>query len=137
MHSMSESFTGGQGTGGTGSNDGEDIMSAFNEDPFGKKFESSVNLGDTTSTSFASSPAGTSDLSGLMNGLKGGSSSEIDKLLNSGYSLGLPSSDGSSSIFANGANGIGGKNVHHTGDTKEGIGTKIENVQGKFHAKKL
>lgn len=139
--SMSESFTGGQATGetstpttvigGAGSNDGEDIMSAFNDqDPFGKKFESSVNLGDTTSTAYASSPssaATTTDLTSLT-GLKGGISatSEIDKLLNSGYSLGLPSSDGSTSSILGG----GSKNVHHTGDTKEGIGTKMENVQG-------
>ena len=143
-HSMS--FTGGQATGdtsspttvigGAGSNDGEDIMSAFNDqDPFGKKFESSVNLGDTTSTAYASSPsssATTNDLTSLT-GLKGGAgtTSEIDKLLNSGYSLGLPSSDDSTSSILGGSNTPGLKNVHHIGDTKEGIGSKVENVQGK------
>ena len=111
-------------------------MSAFNDqDPFGKKFESSVNLGDTTSTAYASSPsssATTNDLTSLT-GLKGGAgtASEIDKLLNSGYSLGLPSSDDSTSSILGGSNTPGLKNVHHIGDTKEGIGSKVENVQGK------
>ena len=129
--------------GAAGSNDGEDIMSAFNDqDPFGKKFESSVNLGDMTSTAFASSPSAP-ELSALEEGnLKeggastsiGGSTSEIDKLLHSGYSLGLPSSGETSNINGGESMNSGavaaGKNEHHIGDTKGGIGTKIENVQG-------
>ncbi|XP_066935905.1 putative lysozyme-like protein [Clytia hemisphaerica] len=106
--------------GGNGGAGGEDILSAFNEDPLGKKFESSVNLGDSTSSSFASQP----DFSS-MDAFKGGNS-DIDKLLNSGYTMGDSSAgDAGSRTKAQEQQG-----KHQTGgDTKEDIGSKLEGVQ--------
>jgi len=125
---ISASFVSNNGGTGTGS---DDLLSSFTDDPFSKKFESSVNLGDSVSPSLTQTDLGSLD------GFK--SNSEFDKLLSDGYSMGFP--DSLSGLGSE--NGVGtGKvdaissesaienNKHHTGDAKEGIGSKLEDVQG-------